>query len=65
MAKNPYIEINTTFNDCDDLKSGKVFDWTYQTNTGQLIDVRLYSLDSDLSKEEFKSVYGRYPKDEN
>ena len=39
------ISIDFTENDLQELLDGKCFDWTYQSDTGETVEVHLYNED--------------------
>jgi len=43
MAKNQKISIDLTEKDLQDLQRGKEFNWTYETEKGESIDVHLFN----------------------
>lgn len=44
--ENQKLVIDITESDCQDLMSGKEFDWTFTTDKGKDIDIHLYNPDS-------------------
>ena len=43
MSKNQKINIPFSEEDLQDLQQGKEFNWTFETEKGELIDVHLYN----------------------
>lgn len=47
MKQNQKLEIDLTFEDLQELIEGRVFNWTYPTDKGESIDIKLFNEEAE------------------